>query len=56
MLKIKSSEVDLELERINSIKMIPKEAKEFVNDKSYTTLNITYPMNKYPLKPKSLNS
>ena len=55
MLKIKNSEVDLELERINSIKRIPKEAKEFVKDKSYTTLNITYPINKYPLKPKSLN-
>ncbi|MAU64219.1 MAG: hypothetical protein CMC38_07775 [Flavobacteriaceae bacterium] len=55
MLKIESSEVDLELEREKSIKMIPSEAKEFIKNKSYNTLNIKYPVDKYPLKPKSLN-
>ena len=55
MLKISSSNVDLQLERDNALEKIPKEALDSIQTKKYSTFNIDYPVNKYPEKPKSLN-
>ena len=55
MLKIENSSIDLEKERLNSLEFIPSEAKPFIEKKSFSTLEIKFPVTKYPLKPKSLN-
>ena len=46
MLKISSSNVDLQLERDNALEKIPKEALVSVQTKKYSTFNIDYPVNK----------
>jgi len=55
MLKIENSDVDLVKERIKSLEYIPNEAKLHLENHSFSTLNIKYPVRKHPLKPKSLN-
>ena len=55
MLKTENSDVDLDKERIKSLEYIPNEAKLHLGNHSFSTLNIKYPVRKYPLKPKSLN-
>ena len=55
MLKTSSSNVDLELERVNALGKIPKEALDSIQTKKYTAFDIGYPVNKYPEKPRSLN-
>ncbi|MDA8734325.1 DUF2797 domain-containing protein, partial [Flavobacteriaceae bacterium] len=55
MLKTSSSNVDLELERVNALEKIPKEALDSIQTKQYSTFDIDYPVNKYPEKPRSLN-
>ena len=55
MLKTENSDVDLVKERIKSLEYIPNEAKLHLGNHSFSTLNIKYPVKKYPLKPKSLN-
>tara|TARA_B100001173_G_scaffold311196_1_gene327774 strand:+ start:3247 stop:4041 length:795 start_codon:yes stop_codon:yes gene_type:complete len=55
MLKVEDNNVDLEKERINALEFIPLEAKQFIKENSFSTLNIKYPVTRYPVKPKSLN-
>ena len=55
MLKTENSDVDLVKERIKALEFIPEEAKQFIKDNSFSTLNIKYPVTRYPVKPKSLN-
>lgn len=55
MLKMDDNNVDLEKERINALEFIPEEAKQFIKENSFSTLNIKYPVTRYPVKPKSLN-
>ena len=55
MLKMEDNNVDLEKERINALEFIPLEAKQFIKENSFSTLNIKYPVTRYPVKPKSLN-
>ena len=55
MLKIENCSIDLEKERLNSLEFIPSEAKPFIEKKSFSTIEIKFPVTKYPLKPKSLN-
>ena len=55
MLKINNTQIDLESERINSLKSLPNEVLSFCNDQSFKTFNINYPIQKHTIKPKSLN-
>jgi len=55
MLKLNGNNIDLEKERIKALEFIPEEAKQFIKDNSFSTLNIKYPVTRYPVKPKSLN-
>ena len=55
MLKMDDNNVDLEKERIKALEFIPEEAKQFIKENSFSTLNIKYPVTRYPVKPKSLN-
>ena len=55
MLKTDSTKIDLESERINSLKLLPKETLKLCNEQSYKECIINYPIKRYPLKPKSLN-
>lgn len=55
MLKIENCSIDLEKERLNSLEFIPSEAKPFIEKKSFSPIEIKFPVTKYPLKPKSLN-
>jgi hypothetical protein len=55
MLKMDKNNIDLQKERLNALKFIPDEAKQFIEDNSFSTLSIKYPVIRYPIKPKSLN-
>ena len=55
MLKIDSTKIDLESERINSLKLLPKETLKLCTEQSYKEFTINYPVKRYPVKPKSLN-
>tara|TARA_B110000305_G_scaffold207821_1_gene239598 strand:- start:309 stop:1103 length:795 start_codon:yes stop_codon:yes gene_type:complete len=55
MLKTENSNVDLVKERIKTLEYIPNEAKLYLENDSFSTLNIKYPVKKHPLKPISLN-
>ena len=55
MLKTDSTKIDLETERINSLKLLPEETLNLCKEQSYKEFNINYPVKRHPIKPKSLN-
>jgi len=55
MLKTSNSTINLENERESAYQKLPKEALNSLETKIYSSLKINYPVNKYPIKPKSLN-
>ena len=54
MLKCKSTDVNLEKERLQCLKYLPDEVLNYVTNDS-NTVKINYPVDTLPLKPKSLN-
>ena len=55
MLKVNKTDINLESKIEECIKNIPNEAKKSIIKKSFSTLSINYPVEKYPSNPKSLN-
>ena len=55
MLKVNKTDINLESKIEECIKNIPNEAKKSIIEKSFSTLSINYPVEKYPSNPKSLN-
>jgi len=55
MLKTDITKIDLETERINSLKLLPEEILNLCKEQSYKEFEINYPVKRYPIKPKSLN-
>ena len=55
MLKIGSSNVDLQEERLKCLNLVPNEIVPHINNNEFSTLKINYPVISNPLKPKSLN-
>ena len=55
MLKIDSTKIDLEKERINALNLLPEKTFNLCNDQSFKEFNISYPVRRHPTKPKSLN-
>ena len=54
MLKNNSNEIDLENEKLKCLDYLPKEVKKYINSDN-KPLEISYPVNKLPENPKSLN-
>ena len=54
MLKCKSTDLDLEKEKLQCLKYLPDEVLNYVTNDS-NTVKINYPVETLPLKPKSLN-
>jgi len=55
MLKIGSTNMDLQEERLKCLNLVPNEIVSHINNNEFSTLNINYPVISNPLKPKSLN-
>ena len=54
MLKCKSTDLDLEKEKLQCLKYLPDEVLNYVTNDS-NTVKINYPVDNLPIKPKSLN-
>ena len=54
MLKINTNEFDLEKEKLKCINHLPDEVKKYINYDN-KPFEISYPVNKFPKNPKSLN-